>query len=125
MNWDMLREMHAAGMTVGGHTVTHPILARVSRERKREEIRGCGNRLAEEIGEPLRYFSYPVGGPEAFDAATRDTLREAGVQYAFSYYGGWRRFSEWDDYDVRRVPIEAYLTTYWFRSIISLPAFFA
>ncbi|OOG53816.1 hypothetical protein B0E48_15395 [Rhodanobacter sp. C03] len=125
MNWNMLREMHGAGMTIGGHTITHPVLARTTRERQREEIMGCGNRLAEELGAPMRYFSYPVGGLEAFNAVTRDTLREAGVRYAFSYYGGFRRPTAWDDYDVRRVPVETYLTADWFRSIISLPGFFA
>jgi peptidoglycan/xylan/chitin deacetylase (PgdA/CDA1 family) len=125
MNWDMLREMRAAGMTIGGHTVTHPVLAQAPRERQREEILGCGSRLSEEIGEPMRYFSYPVGGPQAFDSVTRDCLLEARVRNAFSYYGGFRRFNDWDDYDVRRVQIETYLTADWFRSIVSLPGYFA
>jgi peptidoglycan/xylan/chitin deacetylase (PgdA/CDA1 family) len=125
MNWNMLREMDRAGMTIGGHTISHPILAGASGDRQREEIFGCGARLAEAIGKPMRYFSYPVGGPTAFDACTREILREAGVQFAFSYYGGFRRFSDWDDYDVRRVPIETYVTPDWFRSITSLPRLFA
>lgn len=125
MNWEMLREMHLAGMTVGGHTVTHPILARASRERQRAEIMGCSKRLAEEIGEPMRYFSYPVGGHEAFDSVTRELLREAGVQIAFSYYGGFRGRNDWDNYDVRRVRIDASVSSDWFRSIVSLPRFFA
>jgi len=90
MNWDMLREMQAAGMTVAGHTVTHPILARTSSERQRDEILECGSRLAEEMGEPMRYFSYPVGKPNSFNSVTQKCLREAGVRYAFSYYGGFR-----------------------------------
>jgi peptidoglycan/xylan/chitin deacetylase (PgdA/CDA1 family) len=125
MNWAMLREMDFAGMTIGGHTVTHPILARASSELQREEIFGCGKRLAEAIGKPMQYFSYPVGGLTAFDARTREILREAGVRFAFSYYGGFRRFSDWDDYDVRRVGIETYVTPDWFRSITSLPRLFA
>jgi len=125
MTWDMLREMKAAGMTIGGHTVNHPILAQAPRERQRAEIAGCGARLAAELGEPMRYFSYPVGGPEAFDDVTRECLRDAGVQYAFSYYAGYRQFSDWDDYDVRRVRVEATLTLDWFRSIVVLPQWFA
>lgn len=125
MTWDMIRKMRAGGMTIGGHSVSHPVLARASRQRQSEEILGCGRRLADELGESMRYFSYPVGGRDAFDAATRDCLRQAGVEYAFSYYGGYRRFDDWDDYDVQRVPIETYLTPDWFRSIISLPQFFA
>jgi peptidoglycan/xylan/chitin deacetylase (PgdA/CDA1 family) len=125
MNWDMLREMKSAGMTVAGHSVTHPILARAPRERQRDEIFGCATRLAEEMGEPMRYFSYPVGGPNSFNSVTQECLREAGVQYAFSYYGGFRRFGDWNNYDVRRVAVETYLTADWFRSIVTLPQFLA
>ncbi|MEP6898411.1 MAG: polysaccharide deacetylase family protein [Rhodanobacter sp.] len=124
MNWDMLREMKAAGMTIGGHTVTHPVLSRMSPENQRHEILECARRLAQEMGEPMRYFSYPVGNPTAFDQVTRDCLREAEVSYAFSYYGGYRRFDDWDDYDVRRVAVETELNTDWFRSIITLPQLF-
>jgi peptidoglycan/xylan/chitin deacetylase (PgdA/CDA1 family) len=125
MDWSMLRELDAAGMTIGGHTMSHTILARASADVQRREVVGCGTRLAEAIGKPMRYFSYPVGGPTTFDACTREILREAGVQFAFSYYGGFRRFSDWDDYDVRRVAIDTYVTPDWFRSITSLPRLFA
>jgi peptidoglycan/xylan/chitin deacetylase (PgdA/CDA1 family) len=125
MTWGMLREMRAAGMTVAGHAITHAILAQASREMQREEILGCGARLAEEMGEPMLYFSYPVGGPNSFNSVTQDCLREAGVRYAFSYYGGFRRFGDWDSFDVRRVAVETYLTPEWFRSIVTLPQCFA
>lgn len=125
MTWDMLREMKAAGMTIGGHTVTHPVLSRMSAQDQRHEILECGRRLAHELGEPMRYFSYPVGNTTAFDQTTRECLREAGVSYAFSYYGGYGRFQGWDDYDVRRVAIETELDTDWFRSILALPQLFA
>jgi len=125
MTWDMLREMRSSGMTVAGHTVTHRVLARAPLARQREEILGCGTRLAEELREPMRYFSYPVGKPDSFNSVTQNCMREAGVQYAFSYYGGFRRFDNWNNYDVRRVAVETYLTTDWFRSIVTLPQFLA
>ncbi len=68
MDWDMLRAMRNAGMTVGGHTVTHPVLARATPEQQRAEIAGCARRLLEELGEPMRCFAYPVGQPDSFDA---------------------------------------------------------
>jgi peptidoglycan/xylan/chitin deacetylase (PgdA/CDA1 family) len=125
MTWDMIREMRDSGMVIGGHTVTHPILARLSDARQREEIAGCAQRLREELGTTMDYFSYPVGHPDCFNAATRDCLRAAGVRYAFSYYGGLNRFDEFDDYDVRRVAIEAYIGREWFQSIVTLPTVFA
>jgi peptidoglycan/xylan/chitin deacetylase (PgdA/CDA1 family) len=123
MSWDMVREMKAAGMTIGGHTVNHPVLSQMSRARQAEEIAGCGRRLAEVLGEPMRYFSYPDGKPYAFTADTRSCLEEAGVELAFSYYGGFRRFADWDAYDVRRLAVEPY-TAPWFRPMMTLPQLF-
>ncbi len=124
MTWDMLREMKDAGMTIGGHTVSHPVLSGMTAEKQEYEIMECGRRLASELGEPMRYFSYPVGNTTAFDETTRACLRKAGVSYAFSYYGGYRRFDDWDDYDVRRVAIETELDADWFRCIVTLPQLF-
>lgn len=125
MTWDMLREMQSAGMAIGGHTVNHPVLARAPLETQRREIDACGHRLSAELGEPMRYFSYPVGGARAFDGATREYLRASGVQYAFSYYGGFRRFGDWDDHDVRRVPMESDVSFERFRALVEWPGVFA
>lgn len=125
LTWPMLREMRDAGMTIGGHTVTHPVLSQMSASQQWEEIDTCGKRLAAELGEPMRYFSYPVGGRDSFNQDTRDCLRRAGVRYAFSYYGGLCRFSHQDDFDIPRTIIEPYVDGSWFRSIVSLPRYFA
>lgn len=125
MNWEMLREMSAAGMTIGGHTVTHPVLARMDAEAQRTEILTCAQRLNEELGRPMTCFSYPVGNPSAFDQVSRDTLHDAGVAHAFSYYGGYGRFDAWDPLDVPRVAIEPEIDRAWFRAIITLPRLFA
>jgi len=124
MNWNMLRDMRAAGMTIGGHTVNHPILGRMTPEGQWNEISGCGKRIAQELGQPMTAFSYPVGHKNAFDSATRDCLKRSGVQYAFSYYGGIARFDRWDDYDIRRLPIDNDLSFDHFRVIVELPQLF-
>lgn len=125
MTWDMLREMKAAGMSIGGHTVNHPVLARLPPDGQQQEITECGKRLATELGEPMRYFSYPVGNRTSFDSVTRESLHQAAASYGFSYYGGYRRFDDWDDYDIRRVGIEADTNMDLFRSIVSMPQIFA
>jgi peptidoglycan/xylan/chitin deacetylase (PgdA/CDA1 family) len=124
MTWEMLREMRSAGMTIGGHTATHPVLARLPQPAQRDEIVACARRITAEIGEPMRCFSYPVGGLDAFDAGTRVCLREAGVQYAFSYYGGYRTFGDWDNLDVRRIAIERESGAGTVRAIATLPWLF-
>jgi peptidoglycan/xylan/chitin deacetylase (PgdA/CDA1 family) len=106
MTWDMIREMRANGMTIGGRGVEGRGLARMPRRAQYEEINECGRRMEEELGAPMRTFSYPVGQPDSFSPDTRDCLREAGVRSAFSDYGGFRRLEEWDDYDIPRLAIE-------------------
>ena len=105
MTWDMARELRDAGMTIGGHTVEHPILARVPLERQRAEIDGCAQRLEAELGQPMRWFAYPVGSQDAFTSETQALLRERGVELGFSFYGGLGRYDAWNPYDVPRVHV--------------------
>jgi peptidoglycan/xylan/chitin deacetylase (PgdA/CDA1 family) len=106
MTWDMLRELRAAGMTIGGHTMSHRMLSRLSREEQAREIDGCGERLRTELGEPMRMFSYPFGKQGTFDDDTRACLREAGVELAFTYWGGFCRPGPRDPYATPRIAIE-------------------
>lgn len=125
MTWDMIRALRDGGMTIGGHTVSHPILARCTPERQQEEIAGCLRRLAEELGQPVDCFSYPVGDITAFNEHTRDALRRAGVRHAFSYYGGYRTHADWDDLDIRRISVESEHNRAWFRAMTTWPGLFA
>lgn len=125
LTWEMVREMRAAGLWFGGHTVTHPVLARLTGEQQRAEIVGCKLRLEAELGEPMRFFSYPVGSRDSFDARTRSCLQEIGVELAFSFYGGFSPFVDWDPYDVRRASVWPALSHERFRAMATLPALFA
>lgn len=107
MTWEMLRELRAAGMQIGGHTVTHPILARLPLERQRDEIDGCAERLEAELGQPMNWFAYPVGARDSFTAETQRLLAERGVRLAFSFYGGFGGYARWDSLDVPRIHVGA------------------
>ena len=111
-------------MDIGGHTVNHAILSGLGANQQWEEISGCGRRLTEELGEPMRFFSYPNGRPRDFNEDTRVCLQKAGVRYAFSYYGGVRSPDDWDDYDIRRIAVESYVSQEYFRCILTLPQAF-
>lgn len=124
MTWDDVREMRRNGMTIGGHTVTHPILARLDEHDQRQEIFGCKARLEEELDEPMRYFSYPVGGADCFDERTRGILTEAGVELAFSFYGGYRSYRRWDPFDVQRRSVAQVASMPYFRMALTLPGLF-
>jgi peptidoglycan/xylan/chitin deacetylase (PgdA/CDA1 family) len=124
MTWDMLRQMNAAGMTIGGHTVHHPILARMPEEQQYQEISGCQKRIETELSRPMTCLSYPVGNTTAFNQATRNCLKKCGIQHAFSYYGGIQTFDSWDDHDIRRLPVDNDLSFDHFRAMVMLPQVF-
>ena len=123
MSWDMIREMDAAGMTIGGHTVNHIVLSGASAEDQWEEISTCAARIEAELGKRMEYFAYPVGNRNSFNEASFDCLRRLGVRYAFSYYGGFAG-PDADRYDMPRVAIEPYVDQSWFRAIVELPRLF-
>jgi peptidoglycan/xylan/chitin deacetylase (PgdA/CDA1 family) len=125
MTWDMLREMRRCGMSVGGHTVNHPIMTRLPRAGQREEIAGCARRIRAELGQPMRWLSYPRGKVGSFDADTRACMKAEGVEIGFSAYGGLNRFDGWDAHDVRRTGVEMNRSPRWLKMALTLPQIFA
>lgn len=125
MTWDMIREMRDNGMTFGGHTHTHPILANLSPEEQDIEIGTCHRRLIEELGEPIDAFSYPVGGPKSFNAATREALARHGFRWSFTYLGGYCHYGQQDQLAIPRTAIETDIDLPLFRAITTLPQVFA
>ena len=123
MDWDMIRTMARGGMTIGGHTVNHPVLSSLPLEGQRAEIQGCAARLREELGMDMRHFAYPVGSRNAFDAATMQLLHEAGVQQAYSFYGGVAQPGS-APLDLQRVAVVEAIGTDLFRAMVQLPHVF-
>ncbi|KPV40377.1 hypothetical protein AN478_09505 [Thiohalorhabdus denitrificans] len=85
LDWDQLRELAAEdGVDLGNHSRSHPHLVRrregedeaAWRERVRDEIRGAGERLAAEAGEPVPVFAYPYG---EYDREVRAIVEDLGL----------------------------------------------
>jgi peptidoglycan/xylan/chitin deacetylase (PgdA/CDA1 family) len=106
LTWDMVRAMQLRGMSFGGHTITHCELAKLSRAEQEREIAGCKRRIEQELSVPMRTFSYPYGERTVFNADTRACLDALGVEWAYSYYGGYQTPGQVDRFDVKRFAIE-------------------
>jgi peptidoglycan/xylan/chitin deacetylase (PgdA/CDA1 family) len=121
MSWDDARGLERLGHRVGGHTVSHPILARLDADAQRHEVAGCLERLRGELTDPVDSFAYPSGHRGSFDAGTVALLREHDVRYAFSFRGGWQRPGALQPHDVRRVGVFADHPTPLVSATVSLP----
>jgi peptidoglycan/xylan/chitin deacetylase (PgdA/CDA1 family) len=84
MTWDQARELAAAGIDVGSHTVTHRALGRLSEPEVRSELVESRRVLAAELGRNVEALAYPYGWPGAFDATTSRVADETGYRAAFT-----------------------------------------
>ncbi|NKB55326.1 MAG: polysaccharide deacetylase family protein [Alphaproteobacteria bacterium] len=85
MSWDQLREMTAAGVTIGNHTRTHLHMAAASEDRNRAEIDHARERLKKELAVSPRLFAYPYG---EMSSAVRELVIAEGFAAAFGQHSG-------------------------------------
>ena len=107
MTSEQVRAMHQAGMQIGAHTVSHPILARLDPASARQEIEQSRQTLEGLTGDRVSQFAYPNGVPgRDFSEQTTAVVKALGFEGAVTT--GWGaarsstdclqlpRFSPWD-----------------------------
>ncbi len=75
MSASRLREIHAAGMTVGSHTANHAKLGEVSPAVQRAELADSKAALEDLLGAEVRHLCYPFG---SFDRSAIETANQTG-----------------------------------------------
>ncbi len=85
MTWDQIREMAAAGVTIGNHSVTHLHMPTASATRNISEVDDAARRFEEELAVKPTLFSYPYG--EA-SAPVEALARKKGFAAAFGQHSG-------------------------------------
>jgi peptidoglycan/xylan/chitin deacetylase (PgdA/CDA1 family) len=91
LSWDEVRELNSNGFEVEGHTVTHPILSRVTPEVLKEQIEGCKSTLEDKLQKSITLFAYPNGRPEDYNLNVIERLKASGFQHAFTTVFGLNR----------------------------------
>lgn len=85
MTWDQIREMKAAGVTIGLHSAAHDHMTELSPDTAREDIERGRRRLEEELGEAPKLFAYPFG---EISADLKRLVASMGFQAAFGQHSG-------------------------------------
>lgn len=92
LNWDEVREMAAAGVAFGAHTVTHVHLAGLSYEEQKAEIEESIKTVSHKVTRTQSHkdtkaqscrsiFCYPYG---EYNQDTLEILKDLGVELAFT-----------------------------------------
>ncbi len=97
VTWEQLQELHAQGIRIGSHTLSHPILTSVPEDAVRIELNDSRRQIEAGLGAPCVTLAYPNGNHN--DATVR-AAGEAGYTLAFTTKRGlWTRQT-----DLLRVP---------------------
>lgn len=81
MSVQQLQEIPSDLVTIGSHTMTHPVLPSVDDERLWRELLGSREKLERIVNREIRLFSFPYG---AFDQKVVERCREARYDRVFS-----------------------------------------
>lgn len=103
MNIPQIREMEAAGMDFGSHTVTHRFLADLNLKDATTELTQSKVDLEQILGKAVDFIAYPGG---YYTAETIKLAHEAGYTGGFSVNSGFAMFK--NAMTIRRIPIFHY-----------------
>jgi len=111
LTWNQIAEMAGAGISFGAHTVSHPILTRLSDSEAAAEIRTSRETIERRLQRKVDLFAYPNGTAADFNDSLERELKTQGFRAAVTTLWGandartnpfaLRRMGFWDvDSDV-------------------------
>lgn len=92
MTWQEIEGMACCGVTIGSHTLSHPILTRISRFEAQREITESKRVIERKLRRECGLFAYPNS---EWSLRVREQVAQAGYEMAFAYGPGvWTRDSD-------------------------------
>lgn len=102
MTNEQIKAMAESGyIEIGGHTLTHPFLSKLSYEEQKHEIEQNKLDLESITGKPLTSFAYPYGD---LNENSKEIARELKFDFAVATNSGPLAFHQ-DLYQIRRIAI--------------------
>ena len=116
MGWSQIRELHAAGMEIGSHTMTHRPPSTLNNNELRYELVESRRILEDGVGGPIMSISSPTG---FHNARMREIAADAG--YRSLCIGRVGLISELSDpYSLNRIAIKSSLDQKSFEELLRL-----
>jgi peptidoglycan/xylan/chitin deacetylase (PgdA/CDA1 family) len=87
LTWSDVRELHADGIHLGAHTVTHPDLRSLGPDELEQELGRSKEIIEDRLGVRIESFSYPHGFPEEdkdYTKYVKDVLYNLGYDHGVS-----------------------------------------
>jgi len=102
MSLEQIRALPESLVTIGSHTLTHPLLPSINLDQAKREIALSRAKLEEQLHRRIVLFSFPYGG---FNQKLVEMCHEAGYQRIFSTLPHFA-FREPHEFVTGRVPVD-------------------
>jgi peptidoglycan/xylan/chitin deacetylase (PgdA/CDA1 family) len=112
LSWNEVGALRRLGFSIGAHTITHPILSRITPDRAWDEIHGSKAAIEKVLGDAVRGFAYPNGKPDDYNETVTRLVRDAGFTCAVTTRRGLNDTSTQVLQLRRGGPAEHHLPTY-------------
>ncbi|MFT5294376.1 MAG: peptidoglycan/xylan/chitin deacetylase (PgdA/CDA1 family) [Colwellia sp.] len=101
LSWDNLKEMVQQGLSVGSHTLTHPILTSLEQHELEVELRESKQDIEDKLGINVPGFCYPNGMEADVSEDIERTINRVGYDYALIAFCPEKPFS--NDFKMGRI----------------------
>jgi peptidoglycan/xylan/chitin deacetylase (PgdA/CDA1 family) len=107
LTWAQVRELASAGVEIGSHTVSHPILTTLDEGTLRDELVESKRCVEAALGRECVSLAYPNGSPADFGPREKAALRDSGYLCGLSLNGSLN--DRPDLYEVDRINVGRHL----------------
>jgi hypothetical protein len=121
MTWGQIREMRAAGMSIGSHTHNHPVLSGIDIASQRDELATSKKILENELSAPIRCLAYPVGRVGTYSQDTCSIARETGYALGFTAIQRSDRLPLQSEFEIGRFTVDKNTTGAALKSSVAFP----
>jgi peptidoglycan/xylan/chitin deacetylase (PgdA/CDA1 family) len=102
LSLEQVRSLPSGLVTIGSHTLTHPMLTQVEEGSARQEIQDSRTKLEAMLDRQVKQFSFPFGG---FNERLLEFCREAGYKRAYTTLPAFA-FEQPNEFVVGRVRVD-------------------
>lgn len=118
LSWDEVKQMGAAGVELGSHSLSHRVMSGLSDDALYLEAAASKKRIEDLTGQRVDSFAYPFGHSRSFNQRTQKALRAAGYNKVYLNIMGMDNSAS-RPFAIRRIRVYARDNMFRFRMKIS------
>ena len=101
LNWNQVKQLSEAGITIGSHTHNHAITSRLSKMDFEQEMQLSHELIEQKLGQEVQHFAYPNGQAQDIAPFCHEILRQKRFDTAVTTIEGGNAIDQ-DTYMLKR-----------------------